>query len=219
MGGGDKLFKKRKARQLSELKRRQARRSPYDRVLIVCEGETEEKYFKGLVRSLQLNTANIRIPSNTAGASPRNVVEFAIEEYNLTKDYDRVYCVIDKDEHSQYREALDLVKRRKLKKSHSLRAVPSVPCFEFWILLHFKMTTRSFYNSPGPPCMHVIKELKPYIPEYEKASATLFDLTRNRLNEAVQRAEKVLAHSRSAATDDPSTRVHELVLYLKQLKQ
>lgn len=219
MGGGDKLFKKRKARQLSELKRKQARRAPYDRVLIVCEGETEEKYFKGLVRSHQLNTANIRIPSNTAGASPRNVVEFAIKEYNLTKDYDRVYCVIDKDEHSQYREALDVVKRKKLKKSHSIHAIPSVPCFEFWILLHFKMTTRSFYNSPGPPCMQVIKELKQYMPEYEKASITLFDLTRDRLNDAVQHAERVLAHCRFAATDDPSTKVHELVLYLKHLKQ
>ncbi len=218
MGGGDKLFKKRKARQLNDLRRQKARRAPYDRVLIVCEGETEEKYFKGLVRSLQLNTANIRIPSNTTGSSPRNVVEFAIEEYNLSKDYDRVYCVIDKDEHSQYLEALDLVKRKKLKKSHSLRAIPSVPCFEFWILLHFKMTTRSFYNSPRPPCMQVIKELKPYIPEYEKASATLFDLTRDRLNEAVQHAERVLAHSRSAMTDDPSTKIHKLVLYLKQLK-
>jgi len=219
MGGGDKLFKKRKARQLSELKRKQARRAPYDMVLIVCEGETEEKYFKGLVRSLQLNTANIRIPKNTAGSTPRNVVEFAIQEYNVSRDYDRVYCVIDKDRHIQYFEALDMVKRKRLNKYHSMHAITSVPCFEFWILLHFKMTTRSFYNSPGSPCMQVIKELKPYIPEYEKASATLFDITKDRLNEAIQHAEKVLAHCRSAMTDDPSTKVHELVSYLKQLKQ
>lgn len=218
MGGGDKLFKKRKARQQSGHNRRKPCRAPYDMVLIVCEGRTEEKYFKGLVNALQLNTANVLIPSNTAGSSPRNVMDFAVKEYNKTKDFDNVYCVIDKDNHSQYQEALDFVRRKRLKKNHAMHAIPSVPCFEFWILLHYTMTTQSFYKGPGSACRHVIRELKQFIPGYEKASDTLFKITEHRMDNAIRNAEKVVKHCRSAGTDDPCTRIHELVLYLRQLK-
>ncbi len=218
MGGGDKLFQKRKARKLSGHSRNKASRDPYDMVLIVCEGETEEKYFKGLVNALQLNTANVLIPNNTAGSSPRNVVDFAIKKYNETKDFDKVYCVIDKDNHSQYQEALDFVRRKKFKKGHSMYAVTSVPCFEFWILLHYKMTTQGFYRGPGSACRLVIRELNPFIPDYEKASADLFNITRDRMDNAIQNAQTVIKHCATAGTDDPSTKVHEFVIYLRQLK-
>lgn len=47
--GTDNLFHKRKARPPSSFQRRAARRAPYAKVLIVCEGEkTEPNYFKGL---------------------------------------------------------------------------------------------------------------------------------------------------------------------------
>ena len=47
--GSDDLFHKRKARTAELHRRRVARRAPYDRVLIVCEGaKTEPNYFKWL---------------------------------------------------------------------------------------------------------------------------------------------------------------------------
>ena len=219
MGGGDKLFNKRKAKRLSGHGRKKPQRDPYDVVLIVCEGETEEKYFKGLVAALQLNTANVRIPNNTRGSSPRNVVDFAISEYNETKEFDKVFCVIDKDSHSQYDEALDMVRRKKLRKKHSIHAITSVPCFEFWILLHYRMTTQSFYSDSGSACETVIHEVKKYIPKYEKAARKLFPMTEKKLDAGIENAEIVLKHCQSAGTDDPSTKIHELVLYLKKLKQ
>ncbi len=64
----DRLYHKRKARTAASLKRKRAKRSPYDMVLIVCEGEkTEPNYFRALIDDLQLNTANIVIAKNTAG--------------------------------------------------------------------------------------------------------------------------------------------------------
>ena len=218
MGGGDKLFKKRKARKLSGHSRKRPRRDPYDVVLIVCEGRTEENYFKGLVNELQLNTANVLIPNNTTGSSPRNVVDFAVEKYNQTKDFDHVYCVIDKDNHSQYQQALDFIRRKKLRKGHAIHAITSVPCFEFWILLHYAMTTQSFYRGPGSACRHVIRELKQFIPDYEKASGSLFHMIKDRMDTAIHNARTVITHCACAVTDDPSTRIHELVLYLRQLK-
>ena len=114
MGKSDQLFHKRKARKVASHKRKQARKSPYDMVLIVCEGKkTEPDYFRALIDDLQLNTANIKIAKNTDGSSPRNVVNFAIREYKKDKEYDHVYCVFDKDQHSSYAESLDIIRREK----------------------------------------------------------------------------------------------------------
>lgn len=47
--GTDNLFHKRKAKKAGDLARRKARRAPYAKELIVCEGEkTEPYYFKSL---------------------------------------------------------------------------------------------------------------------------------------------------------------------------
>lgn len=211
-------LKNAKQKKISGHSRRKPRRDPYDMVLIVCEGETEEKYFKGVVNELQLNTANVLIPNNTAGSSPRKVVEFAVGEYNKAKDFDKIFCVIDKDDHSQYSESLDFIRRKRLKKGHSMHAIPSIPCFEFWILLHYKMTTQSFYIGHSSACKHVLRELKQFIPAYEKASNTLFQMTKDRMKTAINNAEKILKHCALVGTDDPSTKIHELVLYLQQLK-
>jgi hypothetical protein len=219
MGGGDKLFHKRKARKLSEHGRRKAKRDPYDMVLIVCEGKTEESYFKGLIRDLKLNTANVQVPHNTAGSSPRNVVDFGLEEYNRTKEYDNVYCVFDKDKHSTYKETLDRVKRKKLRKDHSIHAITSVPCFEFWILLHYKETTKKFYSGQGSPCALVVRDLKEYIPNYEKGGKVSYASLKGELNKAINNAKKVAACCKASGTDDPSTQIHELILYLHQLKK
>jgi len=47
--GSDDLFHKRKAKNAQQLARRKARRAPYAKVLIVCEGEkTEPLYLNDL---------------------------------------------------------------------------------------------------------------------------------------------------------------------------
>ena len=68
--GSDDLFHKRKARRKQDLARKKARRSAYDCVLIVCEGEkTEPFYLRKLVDSLKLNTANVEVDGDS-GSSP-----------------------------------------------------------------------------------------------------------------------------------------------------
>ena len=47
-------------------------------------------------------------------------------------------------------------------------AILSVPCFEFWILLHFDTILPNFYKDKHP-CKNLIKNyLKKYIKNYEK---------------------------------------------------
>ena len=50
--GNDNLFHKRKERKAESLRRRRAQKSPYDVVLIVCEGgKTEPNYFAELKKT------------------------------------------------------------------------------------------------------------------------------------------------------------------------
>lgn len=215
----DQLFKKRKARDARSLRRKRAKRSPYDMVLIVCEGEkTEPNYLKALVDDFQLNTANVVVAKNVSGSSPRAIVDFALKEYRKEKEYDRVYCVFDKDRHTTYDNALDKVRRARLNKGHSILAITSVPCFEFWLLLHFVYTTKQFDTDPGSICVNVIADLKNYIPGYTKGDIDIYQATKGRLDTAINHSKKVVGHCETGGTDMPSTKMHELVDYLRGLK-
>lgn len=215
--GTDNLFHKRKERKIASFKRTQARRSPHDTVLIVCEGEkTEPNYFKELRADLQLNVANIEITGDTGGSAPISIVSHGIKRH---LDYDKVFCVFDKDRHTSYQLAIDKLRSKKFRKGHTVQAITSVPCFEFWLLLHFKKTTRRFDTAPGSICERVISELETHLPQYSKGARGTYRVTKDRLPEAVKRAKEVAAYCAGSGTDHPSTQIYELVEYLQQLKK
>lgn len=215
----DQLFKKRKARDARSLRRKRAKRSPYDMVLIVCEGEkTEPNYFRALIDDFRLNTANVVVAKNIGGSSPRAIVDFALKEYRKEKEYDRVYCVFDKDRHTTYDNAQDRIRRAKLGKGHSIIAIASVPCFEFWLLLHFVYTTKQFDIGHGSICANTIADLKRHIPNYAKGDVDTYQITRDKLDLAIDRSKMVASHCEAGRTDMPSTKMHDLVDYLRGLK-
>lgn len=218
----DQLFQMRKARAAASYKRKEARKAPYDRVLIVCEGEkTEPVYLAELKEELKLNSANIEIVPNTLGSAPISVVRQALRKFAKEKDYNRVYCVFDKDIHPSYSAALHMIKEKTqaTKGNCPIFAVVSVPCFEFWLLLHFRYTTRPYQAKNGSICESVITDLKKFLPDYEKGGKNIFHKTKSLLPQAISNAKKVLHHCETGETDMPSTRMHELVEYLQQLKK
>ena len=200
-------------------------------MLIVCEGDkTEPDYFNALIDDLQLNTANIKIAENTDGSSPRNVVDVARKKYKEDKKagketgekFDQVYCIFDKDTHSTYREALDIIRREQQqgKRGCPIHAVTSIPCFEFWLLLHFTKTTKDFHAGRGSICANVIADLKKHIPAYEKGEMKeIYQLVKNRIPKAIAGAKQAEHHCATGGTDTPSTQVYALVEYLQHLKK
>ena len=214
--GSDNLFHKRKARQAESLRRKKARRASYDTVLIVCEGEkTEPNYFRELRDDLKLNSANIEITGDAGGSSPMNIVDYAFDHY---EEYDQTFCVFDKDRHTNYQAALSKIRDKRQRKGHMLRAITSVPCFEFWLLLHFRKTTRNFDTGQGSICDRVISALKNDLPDYAKGTKGIYWATKDNIGTAIQRAREVNDHCKHAGTDHPSTQIHELIVYLQQLK-
>lgn len=177
-----------------------------------------QRAVKALIDDFRLNTANVIIANNIAGTSPRGIVDFALQEYRKEKEYDRVYCVFDKDRHTTYENALDKIRRARLSNGHLIIAINSVPCFEFWLLLHFANTTKQYDANSGSICAKVIADLKRYIPNYAKGNINIYQLTRDKMGIAIDRSKRVVSYCDAEGIDMPSTKMHDLVVYLMGLK-
>ena len=230
--GSEDLFHKRKARSNLESERKKAKRRPYEKILIVCEGEkTEPIYFDEIRTYYELDSANVEIDGR-CDSSPISVVEYAYKEYLSSRvqgdPYDRVFCVFDKDAHSTYSYALtrvglinDEIRKADPESNNIFTPVTSIPCFEFWLLLHFSPTTRPFVavgnKSAGA---RLIDELKTYIPDYKKSQKGHFlkSIEMNTLDFARQNSRRIYDESVRSGNDNPSTNIHKLVDVLINLK-
>lgn len=147
-----------KARELSlERKAAAALRpaclSPGDSFLIVTEGTvTEPVYFELLRESLQLSTVTVKvIPGQHS--DPRHVIQSAAKEVKALarrvkkkkvavtelEKFDHVWAVIDTDVATRQGFWNDVVQKAR---DLNVNLAHSTPCFEYWLLLHLRMTTR-----------------------------------------------------------------------------
>ena len=185
-------------------------------MLIVCEGtQTEPEYFADIRDYYRLSTANVKIVRT--GGDPRALVREAKtgqeREEQQGERYDRIYCVFDRDEHPNFAAASAEAK------SSGFRTVRSWPCFEFWFLLHFRYTRRPYRRTDyGSPCENCIRDLRKYMPGYEKARKGRFQELEDRLDSAGKHARRALDDARKTGDPNPSTEVHKLVEYLQTLK-
>lgn len=220
--GKDNPFHKRRRKDEKGLKRRKASRKPYDKVLIVCEGEkTEPQYFNGLINHHRISSANVLIYGDGA-SDPMGIYRYARRLYEEEEErgdpFDRVYCVFDKDSHHSYMIALATIGHAKPKSTFV--ATYSVPCFEYWLLLHFNYTTRPYGPLSGKSaCDQVIAELKTYYRAYTKGDDNIFPRFVENTSTAIKRAAQALDSANQTGIDNPTTRVHELVKYLQEIKQ
>ena len=204
----------RKPRQ--HVSRRGPKREPYDRVLIVCEGsKTEPKYFQELVDRHRLSTANIVVTG--IGEDPIQIVQRAKmlrqKEQSHGEKYDSVYCVFDRDEHSSFDQACAVASESDLKLARSW------PCFEFWLLLHFRFTRAPYARSGGrSPAENCIRNLRIKLPNYNKAMRGIFAELECHLEDAKTNARLALVDAVETNEYNPSTEIHELVCYLQSLK-
>jgi len=139
------------------------RRSPIP--TIIGAGITEQWYFTHLKA---LRGYRIKIRPRFFGTETATGLAKRIEE--VLQDEGIAICVFDADvstwnevEHKK----LDTL-RKKYKDNPSVLLCDSMPSIEFWFLLHYKNTTRHFGTSKA-----VIKELKKYIPQYDKTEQFL----------------------------------------------
>lgn len=199
-------------------RRTEATREPYDRVLIVTEGtRTEPSYLADLVAHYRLNTANVAVVPSERGSDPGTVVATALslrdEEVAQRDAYDRVYCVFDRDGHTNF----DAASRRA--EAESLLLARSWPCFEYWLLLHFVFTRAPFGRTGGrSSCDNCVLALRKHFTDYRKATPGVFDRLVSQLETAKAHARRALDDAADDGEWNPSTEMHKLVEYLQALK-
>ena len=215
------MSSKRRPRKQAELKRKKPIREMYDKVLILCEGKTECSYFKGLLKKYELSSINIKIDVSLGSAPISNLRHAKKLSESAKKNddpFDRIYCVFDRDKHKSFDDTLSQIseKPRELK----IYASTSDPCFEYWVLLHYKFTDRP-YKATGKKsaCELVINDIRKYMPDYAKNSTDLFSKLWNNLEEAKNNASKIQSRNTDGDFKNPSTNLHELVEYLQNIKK
>ncbi len=242
--GTDNLFhKKRQARR--QLRREASKyygAKKSLRVLIVCDdSKSAVYYFEALRDDLGLNKKNVEIDRKGGGLDQKSLVDYAISKFYQEKKcfkkryglkealpYDRVYCVFDQDaphfrapHQKKYQEALNEINRINTKLAvpdDIFKAITSVPCYEFWLLLHCKFIMRSFANTQQRSiCDMVISELKNCMPHYDKKDKKIYFKTKDKLTTAIKNAERVEIEIQKIGTDNPSTLIHQLVKDLQSM--
>ncbi|WP_271270476.1 RloB family protein [Aliamphritea hakodatensis] len=217
-----------KIRQAKKFQRKQGSRLTADRVLIVTEGkETEPNYFLEIRRDLRLQTTSVSILKGKYGTCPKQVVEYAYDLFLKgdsdtdiqPKAFEKIYAVIDRDDHAHYHTALQLaenINNKKLlndkKVPIEFSVIPSIPNFEIWLLLHFENRQTMM------PKEDVYAALSHHIDNYEKGNQNHYSITKRWLDIAIERAESLAKENTFWTGCDLYTDIHLIVKLLLSFK-
>jgi hypothetical protein len=184
------------------------------RILIVCEGaKTEKLCFHAARRELRLTGTTIEIiGGDECGTAPKSIVEYAKEMNKQAKrkrePFDATWCVFDRDDHLKIHEATQQAA------GNGYEVAFSNPSFELWFLLHFQEQSAHIERDI------VLKELRGYLPRYEKG-VDVYDELRPHQHLALERSPKLRDYHMQAfepPNKNPSTTVDKLVNYLHSQK-
>ena len=215
-----------RTRQTNKLARKSAQKVPYDRILIVTEGrKTEPNYFNEIRSSLRLSSTNIYVQYSQIGTCPLQVVKFAesllisgdIHKQLAPLKFDRIYAVFDRDNHLNYQAALSYAASinnkhfNDEKRKVIFKAIPSVPNFELWLLIHY-------VDVLSPLTRHeTLALLRKHIGNYNKGQNNIYAITNHLLPTAQSRANDLDKNGANGGVE-PYTDVGKLVELLKALR-
>ena len=204
-------------RRPPSLQRRNATRSPKKTFVIMCEGKnTEPLYFsmlRGLSNKLLIDINIVRevgVPLTIAKKAAARARAIKRSKDSFARQ-DRVWAVFDRDEHPAWPQALDTCRRA------SVELAFSNPCFELWLILHYK-------DHDAPDDRHQIQRLAGSIVEGYSVKmgkipdcASLACLIETAENRAEQQCLRRIAEGREEG-DAPSTLVWRLTRAIRDEK-
>lgn len=212
----------------SKFERSKPRFNTTRRVIIITEGsKTEHLYFKFLQEELKLPNRYLQILT-CKGSAPKNVFEMAKRQIQNAgrNEIGEIYCVFDGDRHSTFEEAVSkIIKLSENNKSKcvSVDPVPSIPCFEYWFLLHTRYTRKN-YSGVESPCDALIKDLtksKKFKSYSKSISRSFYNAITESRSSAIDRSKKslneALSDNQETYSENPSTRIHIIVEKLLEL--
>ena len=199
-------------RSQRSLRRTAGRRVPKPLVLIACEGHTERTYFEAVRVNLGLRTVEI---AEETGLDPSRLVRYIERRMRDEGPFEHVVCAFDKDSHTHFESARARIRELAVgRKPIKIQEAVSIPCVEYWFLLHYERTAKPFHSSN-----EVITHIKEagHIPNYEKADATVCRDLVARTDAAIANAIWLTERAKADRFDNPFTNVHEIVALLRSL--
>lgn len=187
------------------------------RVLILCEGITEEVYAKALrtaflPRHLQ-RTVTIDVVRHKKN-DPTSLLEEAKHRVKQAKKekipYDYVWIFFDHDNSPNLKYVIGEVSKLYIKLAFSAISL------EFWFILHFDDCGKVFHNAE-----ECLKYLEKLWPKYHKTKINHFVELGDRVNIAIERAEHLEKKNAGLNILDkqPYTSVHQLIEFFKLLNE
>jgi hypothetical protein len=167
---------------------------------VVCGAKnTEPAYLKGLLASVDNRAVDVKI--KVCDDDPVSVVRHTATERDKARGhYHQAWCVLDVDDFAHLDQALQLAKAERV------TVALSNPCFELWLLLHFRAHHAEVFGY-----RQAKSHLLPHHPNYSKAAREFdFGRYRDRWENAVERAQK-LAKPGEEAKVNPSSGMWRLV--------
>lgn len=221
--GSEDLFHKKRERTANDLKRKKATRNnparePQPRILIVCEdSKSSAFYLEELAKDLGLNA--VTVEGKRCGSAPSSVLAFAQEQYeNSVKDrnqYDRVYCVFDRDQHPCFDVTVQSISQK-----NKFFSITTTPCFEFWLLLHYPIKVKPYSATQDKSsCDCANDDLKSHWADYGKSKRGVYAFTKDNLQVAVTNAKQLASENLKTGSINPQTNMHELIEYLQSIKR
>jgi hypothetical protein len=180
-----------------------------ERVLILCEGESEKIYLSGYknedANRRRLSRVEIEIyqPNDF---SPLGLLKEARRKLKEAKKdrypYKSIWIVFDRDQHANIPQTMHEANAS----DPVINVAFSLVCFEYWILLHFERS-RKMYNN----CEQIKKVIeKNHLPNYAK-TMNFYPLINGAIDTALQNAEWL--HRQNQSDIDNGIAINNLQAY------
>jgi hypothetical protein len=192
---------------------KQILRSVSKTYLVVCEGQTEEFYLKGFKNILSREKQRTLKIEPIKAQSP-DCLKVVMEAIERKKDairegvaYEEVWAFFDDDNQPHLQKAFEVAKKNEIRVAYSSISI------EFWFLLHFEYSARSFMK--GDEVTDALR--KKGWPEYCKPAFDSWAKLQDKVPIAVQHAlrlRKERVESKELAIHNPFTNID---LFLKSL--
>ena len=155
-------------------------------IVIGCEGnnKTEEIYFRNFNSRkciIKFSTGNSTDPVGIVN----DLIKFIDNEIGR-EDGDKYYVVLDTDVNQDKQSQIDKAKALAIK--NGVEFITSTPTFEYWYMLHFEYTTKTYHSSE-----EVQNDIKDKIKGYTKSMNT-YPVLRDKTDNAIKNARKVEKH-------------------------
>lgn len=184
------------------------------RVLILCEdAKSCLDYLKDAARNFRAY-AEVEI-AHTGHTDPLGIVSVGIQRQRV---FESVVCVIDRDTHENFNEAI------RMADENSIKMIVSYPCYEFWLFLHFRYSRAGYVAAGKFSAGEVMARTlcnEPEMADYEKGKNTgIFRKLIDRLPLARKRSLQIHTEAVEDQGDmNPSTSMHQLMDFFEELQK